>query len=426
MTQMSCEAKSLLGRRASHVLIAAGGSGGHLTPALAMWEAWHRRSPTTRFTWITTHQPQDKQWLVGVEDAVHGLAFMPPSSWRQHPWKAWRSYQEARRQVRHVLHEDPPDVVVTFGGWPTLPVLAEARRMRLPIVLCEQNVIPGRVNRWYASSARLIFTTYERTRRWFPRSVPVFSVGNPVRSSFTSLGNKPMWEKVSEESRITATLSDGCDMFQPGIDGTPPRVCCKRLLVLGGSQGSRTLNAAVFSLLARSPGLWEGWEIWHQTGWGDAVSMQEAYRKLPIRVHVLPFLSPICSFLLTADFVISRAGGTTLAELACAGVPAILVPWRGARDNHQLYNAREYAHGGAAILVEEGDQLQDTVRRLLAAVLRLKNDVQLQRNIRLRLREYARPSAADDLVRLLCHQLQLPQTEITDEHPGRTAWALPT
>jgi UDP-N-acetylglucosamine--N-acetylmuramyl-(pentapeptide) pyrophosphoryl-undecaprenol N-acetylglucosamine transferase len=257
-------------------------------------------------------------------------------------------------QSLQIVREFRPDVVVGVGGYASGPVVATAAMLLRPTAILEQNSIPGITNRILSRVVKRVFCTFPDRGRFFPPRKVVLT-GNPIR--------RP----------ILAAL-------QAAGEGSEARAQTRapRLFVFGGSQGARAINdmivAATPALLTALPGL----EIWHQTGKGDATRIAAAYAGLGLaapRVRVAEFLTDMATPYAWCDLVLCRAGATSLAELAAAGRPAVLVPFPHATDNHQEHNARALVEAQGAMLLREGEwsaaSLATAIGELLADPARL-------------------------------------------------------
>jgi len=355
------------------VVIAGGGTGGHLYPGIAVARELLRRQPEARVTFAGTARgiesrviPREgfeldvlrSRGLKGTSLAarIRGLMLIPLSA-----IDAWR-----------IISRRSPDLVIGVGGYSSGPVVLMAAIRGVSTLLLEQNAIPGLTNRLLAPAVSAAAVTFESTAAYFGRRAIV--AGNPVRSEF---------------------VSDG---FAPGVRAAgPPRV-----LIFGGSQGAHAINVAMVEAapqLATHPG---GMAITHQTGERDLELVRDGYRRAGIEARVEPFLFAMDREIKSADLVVCRAGATTIAELTTAGRPAVLVPLPTAADDHQRKNADVLAEAGAAEVVEQKD-LQDGV--LAARIQSLVNAPDRLAAMAAAARTLARPNAvkviADKAIELI-------------------------
>jgi UDP-N-acetylglucosamine--N-acetylmuramyl-(pentapeptide) pyrophosphoryl-undecaprenol N-acetylglucosamine transferase len=346
------------------IVIAGGGTGGHLYPGIAVARELLRRLPDTVVTFAGTQRgiesrvvPREgfeldvlrSSGLKGTSPAalIRGLALLPLSA-----VDAWR-----------ILSRRRPDVVIGVGGYSSGPVVALAASRGVPTLLLEQNAVPGFTNRRLANVVSAAAVTFESTVGFFGRRG--FVTGNPVRPEF---------------------FTDADDRAAGG----PPRV-----LIFGGSQGSHAINVACVAaapvLAADSRRL----AITHQTGERDLEWVRDAYTRAGLDARVEPFLFAMHREIKAADLVISRAGATTIAELTAAGKPAVLVPLPTAADDHQRKNAELLREAAAVEVIEEQDL---TGERLAARVLELTADAARLAAMSSAARRLARPDAAKLIV----------------------------
>ncbi len=319
------------------VLVAAGGSGGHVYPALAVMEELRRRGKLTQVAWVGNPD--------GIEAKITGeyswVSFLPLAGQglpRRKPWRwplalatALWSVVKAVRLVRNFR----PHVVLGMGGYPAFAPVVAAALLRVPVVLHEQNARLGLVNRVLSTFADEMLLSFPETQGVGRR--PARPTGNPVREEIAALGQRP------------------------GLG--------RELLVFGGSQGSRVL---VDAALRAAPRLAELSDMRMRVVVGRASDGDEVRRRLQdsgvVNVDVVEYEPDMARALGRARLVLARAGATTVAELAAAGRPAILVPWSGAAAGHQAWNARALADRRASVVMGDEElrrtNLGDLVARL--------------------------------------------------------------
>lgn len=344
----------------TRVVIAGGGTGGHLYPGVAVARELLRRQPDAVVTFAGTARglesrlvPQEGFELdvirsVGLKGrsivaAARGLAMVPVSL-----ADAWSLLSRRR-----------PHVVVGVGGYSSGPVVLIAALRRIPTMLLEQNAMPGLTNRLLARVVRAAALTYDDAGHYFGRRG--FVTGNPVRPEFC---NSP--------------IPHG-----------------RRVLVLGGSQGAHAINVAMVAAAAELCRRHAGLEIVHQTGPRDLDAVREGYRRAGVTASPESFLDRVAGQMTAADVVVCRAGATTLAELAAIGRPAVLVPFPAATDDHQTKNAQVLVDGGAAEMIAERAL---TPERLVDVVSALLADDARRTAMAMAMRTFARPDAAARIV----------------------------
>lgn len=350
------------------MLIAGGGTGGHLYPGIALARELQRRDRATEVSFVGTAAgiearvipregfPLDLIRVAGLKGKtlarrLRGLALLPLSA-----LDAWR-----------VISRRRPSVVVGVGGYSSGPVLALAALRRYPTLLLEQNALPGITNRLLAPMVRAAAVNFEEALRFFPRTG--FVAGNPVRAEF----------------------------FAPAeTEGHDRKV---RVLIFGGSQGAHAINLALVAAAPRLAAAGVDLAITHQTGERDLSLVRDAYAGAGLDARVEAFLYEMHDEMRQADVVVARAGATTLSELAAAGRPAVLVPLPTATDDHQRKNAEAFARAGGAVVLDErglsGERMADEL-------LALARDAGRREEMGRRARLLARPDAAARIADRVC------------------------
>jgi UDP-N-acetylglucosamine--N-acetylmuramyl-(pentapeptide) pyrophosphoryl-undecaprenol N-acetylglucosamine transferase len=316
------------------VLVMAGGTGGHVFPALAVARVLEERG--CRVVWLGTQKGIEARLVPAAGIAVEwihvaGLRGKGVLSWLLAPVRVVRALLESISAIRRIH----PDVVLGMGGFVAGPGGLAARILGCPLVIHEQNAVAGFTNRILASFAKVVAEAFPGA---FPASARAIPIGNPVRPDIARIG----------ESREPVR--------------SPPH-----LLVFGGSQGALALNRIVPAALASLP-TGQRPLVKHQTGRGRSEAIQSAYQSLGVEAEVLEFIDDMASAYQWADVVIARSGALTIAELAAAGVPAVLVPFPAAVDDHQTANARYLSDRGAALLIPETDLAAATLANALVSL----------------------------------------------------------
>ena len=267
-----------------------------------------------------------------------------------------------------------PHVVVGVGGYASVPLVIASRLARIPTLLLEQNVIPGATNRILGRFAQRVCTSFRETATSFP-GARVVCTGNPVREEVLGVG-------AARAARMASA---------------PDRPV---LLVIGGSGGAHRLNVGTVEAVARLGSRGRGLRIVHQTGTADAEETRRRYAEIGVEAEVRPFFADMAALYEEADLVVCRAGATTIAELLIVGLPAILVPYPYAADDHQRRNAEAVQAVGAATLILDRDL---TPERLAGELTRLLDDADQRRRMGAAARAFGRPEAS----RLVAEQCAL-------------------
>ena len=341
----------------SPILIAGGGTGGHLFPGLALADALAARGASVTFVGTAA----------GIEARAVPAAGYPL---RLLPGRQLRGGGAARvvaglastaggtLRALVLLGELRPRLVVGVGGYASVAVVIAAALRRVPTVLLEQNVVPGAATRVLARLARRICVGFAESIAFLPHARAVHT-GNPVRA----------------------------DLIRP----RPPRAR-PGLLVFGGSAGAHRLNQAMLDALGRLGPTLATLDLTHQTGAADLETVRAGYAARGLAARVEPFIADMGAAYAAADLVVARAGATTCAELTAVGLPAILVPYPYAADDHQRRNAEVLVRAGAAEMILDaaldGERLATALRALLA-------DAGRRATMAVRARALGRPDAAE-------------------------------
>ena len=359
------------------VLIAGGGTGGHLYPGIALARELQRRDPSCQVSFVGTAQGIEARVVPreGFElDLIHVAGLKGKS--RVERAIGFGLLPIAALDSWRVIAKRRPDVVVGVGGFASGPVLAIAALFGYPTMLLEQNALPGITNRLLARVVRAAAVNFESALAYFPRTG--FVAGNPVRPEFFPAQNEEKHDASARPFDSTDSAS-GVDLAQG------------RVLIFGGSQGAHAINVAMVEAASRLAASGIRLAITHQTGERDLDLVRAAYARAGLAARVEAFIYEIDREMKAADVVICRAGATTLAELAASGTPAILVPLPNSTDDHQRMNAEVVARAGAAVALEERGLTGDT---LAAAITGLVGDGERRRRMAIAARQLARPDAA--------------------------------
>ena len=319
----------------TRVMIMAGGTGGHVFPGLAVAEALQARG--AEVVWLGTRRgleatlvPEagiDMEWL-----SIAGLRGKGVLGWLLAPLRM----AVAMFQALVVIMRQRPMVIVGMGGFAAGPGGVMTWLLHKPLLIHEQNAVAGLTNR---TLARLAGTVVEAFPGTFPAKRRAVSVGNPVRGTIAQLA--------------------------PPAQRFADRQGPLRLLVLGGSQGALAINEMMPAALAGLPSQNRP-QVWHQTGRSHEQVTRAAYDEYGVEARLAPFIDDMAEAYGWADLVVCRSGALTVAELAAAGVAAVLVPFPYAVDDHQTANGRYLADNGAAVLAQQRDLSAEALSELLA------------------------------------------------------------
>jgi UDP-N-acetylglucosamine--N-acetylmuramyl-(pentapeptide) pyrophosphoryl-undecaprenol N-acetylglucosamine transferase len=354
-----------------NIILAAGGTGGHMVPAHALAAELKARGHGVM---LVTDDRGARYPGLFKDVPVHILPAGRLGGGALGMLKALRSVMKGRRQARALYRQHRPDAVVGFGGYPAFPALLAASAAKVPTVLHEQNAVLGRVNRWLAGEAKAIATSYAEVERLKPACASkTVLVGNPVRDEVMRLGELP---------------------FPPFDESAPLKI-----LVTGGSQGATILGSVVPAGLGLLPAsLRLRLQVVQQCRADDIEAVRARYAALNIPAELLTYIEDMPARIGDSHLVIARAGASTIAELTAAGRPAILVPLPIATDDHQTANAREMAKAGGARMIAQGDF---TPAALAAQIRAIAGDPEALANAAGRALSIGRPHATRDLANLV-------------------------
>ena len=379
------------------VIFAGGGTGGHLFPGIAVAHELLAREPNARVLFLGSEKSIERDILgrAGFEHVALPSVSPSFSPTRIVPsfLNNWRAY----RQARTIIARERPSVIVGLGGFASVPPVLAAWRAGVPIILLEQNVVPGKATRWLSRCAEVVCLPWPQAANGLPRGVKTIVTGNPIRAEIAKLAESAD-ESLQHDAPASGESKEDSNNpsleLQVGIE-TPT------LLILGGSQGASSLNALVLDAFADRRAELTGWRIVHQTGATDLDAIRQRYAALSLNAEVQPFITDMAAAYRQATLVISRAGATTLSELACAGLPTILIPLPTSAHDHQRLNARLFADHSAALVVELSSSV---VRSLRASLDQLLSDRTQRETFRQNLPLLAQPQAAIAVTDLICQR----------------------
>lgn len=315
------------------IFVVSAPSGGHLKPTKAVSDLLRKRLPNLEILFLITGKLLERRILKDYK--VEVVKSFPITG-------VYLIY--SFKQLFSLFKNYSPLLVIVGGGYATLQVALLAKLNRIPVVALEQNLIPGRANRFLYRTRLLnkIYLSFEETRSYF-RGGKAIVTGNPLEEALLEL-----WEK------------------EPVLSFDPITI-----VVLGGSQGSETLNRIVPQAIVRLPkDIKDRLKVIHQTGIGKGRDCERIYREEGIDSQVIEFIDNMKEVYEKATLVVSRAGATTIFELMVAGKPALFIPYPKATDNHQYYNAKAIVERGGGFLMLEGELDSVKLARFLSDILK--------------------------------------------------------
>ncbi|MCL2434518.1 MAG: undecaprenyldiphospho-muramoylpentapeptide beta-N-acetylglucosaminyltransferase [Lentimicrobiaceae bacterium] len=360
----------------THFIISGGGTGGHIFPALAIANQLKKEIPNAEILFIgangkmeMTRVPEAGYNIVGLD--VFGIR-------RDLSWSGIKSNLKlpfvlfkTMRKAKQVMRQFKPDVVIGVGGYASGPALRAAQDLNIPTVIQEQNSYPGKTNKWLSKKAAKICVAYDGLERFFLKD-KIVKTGNPVRAEIINFQPK---------------LEEAYSFL--GLDKNK-----KTVLIIGGSQGARTINQAVLNHIENFKKmdvqlLWQTGELFYTSNEAPLSELKSQH------IKILPFIKRMDLAYSVADYIVSRAGALAIAELTIVGVPTILVPLPTAAEDHQTANARQLSDAGAAILLPD----KEVKEKLYATLVNLMEDVGKSKDMALKMKQFAQPEAIDGIVK---------------------------
>lgn len=330
------------------VVLTGGGTAGHIYPALALAE---RLKADGCEVWFAG-TPNGIESRIVPDAGIPFAGFESSGFNRRHPTtlpKGVARIMKSTRKAKEWFREIKPDAVVAFGGYVSIPVARAAEQTGVPVVVHEQNSVMGMANKYISKKAKAVCLTYEEASKYVPEGVRCVVTGNPVRGAVT--------RTTRQEGQAYLGIPEDATL----------------LVVFGGSKGARHINEAVAAMKDDLLAI-DGLHVVHITGEAEFDATRELLALSADeekRYHVMGYQDHMAETLAAADAVVSRAGATSLAEISARAIPAILVPYPYATNDHQRTNARAYAEAGAALLVDDSDLGSEAFRQ---AVLGIASD----------------------------------------------------
>jgi UDP-N-acetylglucosamine--N-acetylmuramyl-(pentapeptide) pyrophosphoryl-undecaprenol N-acetylglucosamine transferase len=352
--------------------------------------------PDATVTFIGSNRPAEQH---AISAAGFGYSRLPSRAAPQNALHAVRFVTDNLAgywAARWYFREKQVSLVVGLGGAASAAAVRAGISRGIPTVILEQNVVPSRVTQWLVRAVTTVCTGFEETRRDLPFSAPVVVTGNPARPAFERLyRQRQTWlagycalhdardSPIFEEHRAASIARTNQE--QPTFE--------KRLVIIGGAHGAHSMNESIPHALSQLRDQLTGWQVVHQSGEGQLQQTERRYREAGVDALVVAFIDEMAPVMFDSDLAVCRPGGTTLSELAMAGLPAILVPYPPIADHH-MPNAEVFSAAGAATIIDETD-LGNSLSVELVAHLKplLMNDAR-RHSMAANMRRLARPDAA--------------------------------
>jgi len=357
------------GANTPFVAIACGGTGGHLFPGLAVAEQLRKRGCAVALLISPKEVDQEAvKYALGIEAVTLPAVALQNRNYLSFARSFWQSWRAART----IFQSRPPQAVLAMGGFTSAPPILAARKSRARTFLHESNTVPGRANRFLA------------------RFVDEAFIGFPDAACLRA-------------RKITRTGTPVRPQFQPG-NPTPCRAAFRldpdrpTILVMGGSQGAGGINEMILSALPALSNRTATWQWLHLAGPNDGEKLEQAYAARGFKAVVKPFLAEMDMALGAATIAVSRAGASSLAEMAAVRLPSLLVPYPAAADNHQFFNAQAFEATGAARLLEQRNATPEKVAALLCELV---EGGAIRTRMQAALAQWHTPKAAEQIAEIM-------------------------
>ncbi len=333
------------------IIMTGGGTGGHIYPAIAIADKIKRKHPEAEIIFVGTKRGMEKDL---VPKNGYDIRFITVSGFhRKKPWKNIKTAADLIKgsgQIRKILKEFKPDLVIGTGGYVCGPVVRAAHKSGIKTFIHEQNALPGVTNKLLEKYADKVFISFSESNKYFKNPEKLIVTGNPIRKSFLLCGMNHSREKM-------------------GISPSEFVILC-----FGGSLGAGKINSTMVHVAEAISGIPDT-RLYFITGrnYYEQVlaSLKEKQVNLSGNINILEYADNMHEYLSAADLVISRAGALTISEITACGKASILIPSPNVTGNHQYFNAKVVADKGGAIIIEEKDLTEE---KLLGTILRLKNN----------------------------------------------------
>ena len=366
------------GNVSNTVLLAGGGTGGHLYPgisvALALKAAW----PEARPLFLCTTREIDGVILRAAGFEFVPQPIVPPLRTISGLLKFWKSWRETKDLVRHLVKKERPAAVLGLGGYAAGVAVKYCAQHRVPAAIINPDVVPGKANHYLMKHASAVCCQFEQTRERVPSEYhsKLKTTGCPIR---------PEIQNVPDRADAAKRLGLRNDYLT--------------LVVTGASQGAQTVNEAMVEVL---PSLkLQGWQILHLAGRDHAKSVTAAYSQKNVEARVIDFTPEMADVWAVADLAVSRAGGSTCAELTACGIPSILLPYPYHKDKHQRANASVIADAGGAVLLDDEKDARKNAAKLGPALEGLLYEADKRQAMAQAARKLGRPDAAQHVAAVL-------------------------
>jgi UDP-N-acetylglucosamine--N-acetylmuramyl-(pentapeptide) pyrophosphoryl-undecaprenol N-acetylglucosamine transferase len=371
------------------LLLAGGGTGGHLYPGIAVAEALRQVMPDARVVFLCTQKEIDRVILepTGFEFIPQPVLPLPRLTSVGGLLKFWRGWRETKDIVRGLIRERKPAAVLGLGGYAAGVAVKVAALKGVATAIVNPDVIPGRANQYLMQYVRTACCQFAETAQHVApgKREKIQVTGCPVRDDIRQLADERDVNVDARKAETRVKLG-----LKPDLN---------TLVITGASLGARTVNEGVLETL-KSVSL-AGWQVLHLSGRDHADAVRAGYRELPVESVVIDFTPHMADVWAVADVAVSRSGASSCAELTACGVPSILMPYPYHKDLHQRANAKVLADAGAAVLVDDEKDRSLNAAKLRPALRSLLDDSAKRRAMSAAARKLGRPDAAAQVARVV-------------------------
>ena len=353
------------------VVISAGGTGGHIYPAISIINKIKEYDPSTEILYIGTTDRMEHEIIPKMNIPYFGIEISGLSKNIGKSFKSIKRLLKSLKLVKNKLLEFKPDIVIGVGGYVTFPVIYEAHKLGIKTIIHEQNSIPGKSNKFLTRYVDKIFVSLPGSIKYFPKD-KVILTGNPRSSEAI---------KAIKINKKDLRLHDNK----------------KLVLIVMGSLGSLTINQELLDIVSKFKD--KDYEVLLVTG----KNYFDKFKNIKItNVKIVPFLDNMLNVLKVCDLIVTRAGASTIAEITAIGLPSILVPSPYVANNHQFYNAMELVDNKAALMLEEKDFKSDSLLNKIDLVL---NDDKLSREMHENTLKLGHPNSSEEILKSIINLL---------------------
>ena len=360
------------------ILLAGGGTGGHLYPGIAVAESLRAKTPDAKCVFLCTQKEIDRVILEAAGFEFIAQPIVPPVRTIGGLLKFWKSWRETRDVVSRTIRERKPAAVLGLGGYAAGVGVKTAAMRKAPTAILNPDVIPGRANQYLMRYTRHVCCQFEQTAEHVPREhrKKIEVTGCPIRRQILNLP-----PRADAQQRL-------------GLDRR-----LMTLVITGASLGAQTINEAVLEMLKEVK--LQGWQILHLAGREHALKVRQGYRELEVDARVIDFTPAMADVWAVADLCVSRSGASSCAELTACGVASILLPYPYHKDMHQRANAKVLADAGAAVLIDDEKDAKKNALKLRPALESLLYEQTKRQSMGDAARKLGKANAADAVAEIV-------------------------